>query len=195
MFGIGFFEILIILVVAVIFLGPDKLPQAIVDFVKFFRALKKSINEAKDTLDKELEISKLTSEVEGIKSQFETQVDSITKDIDLGNLQEIKEIKHEINELGSTKEKFQDELGDLSKNVEASHSLFGEYSSLPSKTNAKKSQAKKQNTTNNKITKEIPKSTSKTTTKTSVSQKDKSTTNTKKSSTKSAKSKTMIGAI
>ena len=195
MFGIGFFEILIILVVAVIFLGPDKLPQAIVDFVKFFRALKKSINEAKDTLDKELEISKLASEVEGIKSQFETQVDSITKDIDLGNLQEIKEIKQEINGLGSTKEKFQDELGDLSKNVEASHSLFDEYSSLPSNTSAKKSQEKKQNTSKTKTTTKIPKSTSKTTTKTSVSQKDKSARNTKKPSTKSTKSKATVGAI
>lgn len=216
MFGIGFFEILIILVVAVIFLGPDKLPQAIVDFVKFFRALKKSINEAKDTLDKELEISKLASEVEGIKSQFETQVDSITRDIDLGNLQEIKEIKQEINELEGVKDRFQDELGDLGRNVGASDSLFGEYSTLPSAkkqilTKSTKSTTKStsKSTTNKSTsksttkttTKSVPKNiakssksttqkpTPKTTTKTSISQKGKST---KKPS---AKSKTMIGAI
>lgn len=212
MFGIGFFEILIILVVAVIFLGPDKLPQAIVDFVKFFRALKKSINEAKDTLDKELEISKLASEVEGIKSQFETQVDSITKDIDLGNLQEIKEIKQEINELEDIKDRFQDELGDLGRNVGASDSLFGEYSTLPSakkQTPTKSTKSTAKSTTSKSIsksttkttTKSVPKNiakpsksttqkpTSKTTTKTSISQKGKST---KKPS---AKSKTMIGAI
>lgn len=212
MFGIGFFEILIILVVAVIFLGPDKLPQAIVDFVKFFRALKKSINEAKDTLDKELEISKLASEVEGIKSQFETQVDSITKDIDLGNLQEIKEIKQEINELEDIKDRFQDELGDLGRNVGASDSLFGEYSTLPSakkQTPTKSTKSTAKSTTSKSIsksttkttTKSVPKNiakpsksttqkpTSKTTTKTSISQNHKST---KKPS---AKSKTMIGAI
>lgn len=212
MFGIGFFEILIILVVAVIFLGPDRLPQAIVDFVKFFRALKKSINEAKDTLDKELEISKLASEVEGIKSQFETQVDSITKDIDLGNLQEIKEIKQEINELEGIKDRFQDELGDLGRNVGASDSLFGEYSALPSakkQTPTKSTKSTAKSTTSKSIsksttkttTKSVPKNiakpsksttqkpTSKTTTKTSISQKGKST---KKPS---AKSKTMIGAI
>lgn len=188
MFGIGFFEILIILVVAVIFLGPDKLPQAIVDFVKFFRALKRSINEAKDTLDKELEISKLASEVEGIKSQFETQVDSITKDIDLGNLQEIKEIKQEINELEGVKDRFQDELGDLGRSVGASDSLFGEYSTLPS---AKKQIPTKSTKSTTKSTSKSTtnKSTPKTTTKTSISQKGKST---KKPS---AKSKTMIGAI
>lgn len=207
MFGIGFFEILIILVVAVIFLGPDKLPQAIVDFVKFFRALKRSINEAKDTLDKELEISKLASEVEGIKSQFETQMDSITKDIDLGNLQEIKEIKQEINELEGVKDRFQDELGDLGRNVGASDSLFGEYSALPSvkkqaPTKTTKSTSKSTpNSTTKSTTKSVPKNvakssksttqkaTPKTTTKTSISQKGKST---KKPSTKS---KMMIGAI
>ncbi|ETD23567.1 twin arginine-targeting protein translocase TatB [Helicobacter macacae MIT 99-5501] len=211
MFGIGFFEILIILVVAVIFLGPDKLPQAIVDFVKFFRALKRSINEAKDTLDKELEISKLVSEVEGIKSQFETQVDSITKDIDLGNLQEIKEIKQEINELEGVKDRFQDELGDLGRNVGASDSLFGEYSALPSakkqtpiknkksspKSSTKSTPKSTTKTTTKSVSKNIAKSsksttqkpTTKTTTKTSISQSGKST---KKPS---VKSKTMIGAI
>lgn len=207
MFGIGFFEILIILVVAVIFLGPDKLPQAIVDFVKFFRALKRSINEAKDTLDKELEISKLASEVEGIKSQFEMQVDSITKDIDLGNLQEIKEIKQEINELEGIKDRFQDELGDLGRNVGASDFLFGEYSALPSakkqtptkstKSTTKSTSKSTPNSTTKTTTKSVPKNiaksskstTQKATPKTSISQKSKST---KKPSTKS---KTMIGAI
>lgn len=212
MFGIGFFEILIILVVAVIFLGPDKLPQAIVDFVKFFRALKRSINEAKDTLDKELEISKLASEVEGIKSQFETQVDSITKDIDLGNLQEIKEIKQEINELEGVKDRFQDELGDLGRNVGASDSLFGEYSALPSPkkqapTRSTKSTAK--STSKSATNKSTPKPTTKTTTKSvlkNMAKPSKSTTqkptsktsisqNGKSTKKPSAKSKTMIGAI
>ena len=194
MFGIGFFEILIILVVAVIFLGPDKLPQAIVDFVKFFRALKRSINEAKETLDKELEISKLTSEVEGIKSQFEAQVDSITKDIDLGNLQEIKEIKQEINELESAKDTFQDELGDLGKNIRASDSLFGEYSTLP--------EAREKSPT--KSTKSTPKSTTKSTTKTTPKNMPKSSKYTtskiaikakKTKPTKTPSTKSTIGAI
>lgn len=41
MFGMGFFEILVVLIVAIIFLGPEKFPQAVVDIVKFFRAVKK----------------------------------------------------------------------------------------------------------------------------------------------------------
>lgn len=94
MFGVGIFEILVVLVVAVIFLGPDKLPQAIVDATKFFRAVKKTINEAKDTFDKEVQISELKKEALGYKKLFEenlnatkSEVDAITKDFkELSNL-------------------------------------------------------------------------------------------------------------
>ncbi|PAV00920.1 twin-arginine translocase subunit TatB [Helicobacter sp. TUL] len=94
MFGVGIFEILVVLVVAVIFLGPDKLPQAIVDVTKFFRAIKKTINEAKDTFDKEVQISELKKEALGYKKLFEenlnatkSEVDTITKDFkELSNL-------------------------------------------------------------------------------------------------------------
>ena len=40
MFGFGFTEILIIVVIAILFLGPDKLPSAMVDVAKFFRSVK-----------------------------------------------------------------------------------------------------------------------------------------------------------
>ena len=94
MFGVGIFEILVVLVVAVIFLGPDKLPQAIVDVTKFFRAVKKTINEAKDTFDKEVQIRELKKEALGYKKLFEenlnatkSEVDTITKDFkELSNL-------------------------------------------------------------------------------------------------------------
>ncbi|MFC3868071.1 Sec-independent protein translocase protein TatB [Helicobacter equorum] len=94
MFGVGIFEILVVLVVAVIFLGPDKLPQAIIDVTKFFRAIKKTINEAKDTFDKEVQISELKKEALGYKKLFEenlnatkNEVDTITKDFkELSNL-------------------------------------------------------------------------------------------------------------
>ncbi len=42
MFGMGFFELLVVLVVAIIFLGPEKFPKALVDIVKCFRAVKKN---------------------------------------------------------------------------------------------------------------------------------------------------------
>lgn len=74
MFGIGIFEILVILIVAVIFLGPDKLPQAAVDIAKFMRALRKTINDAKETFDNEVRLSELKKEALSYK-------ETLTKDI------------------------------------------------------------------------------------------------------------------
>lgn len=195
MFGIGFFEILIILVVAVIFLGPDKLPQAIVDFVKFFKAVKKSINEAKDTLDKELEISKLTNEIGEIKSHFETQVDSITKDIDLANLQEIKE------KIQDTKDLAKQNLSDFSNlSTNTKESLFSEYNSLPTQTKStpanpiKKTKTTTIKSTSNPTTK--TKSTSKTTAKKLPnSNATKSSVKPKATKTTSSKQAKQMGAI
>jgi len=37
MFGLGFMEILFIAIIAILFLGPDKLPGAMVDIAKFIK--------------------------------------------------------------------------------------------------------------------------------------------------------------
>ena len=68
MFGMGFMEIFLVLVVAVIALGPEKLPTAAVDIAKFFKKLKGGIDDAKSTLDNELNISGLRDEADRIKS-------------------------------------------------------------------------------------------------------------------------------
>lgn len=68
MFGMGFMEIFLILIVAIIALGPEKLPGAAVDIVKFFKKFKNSIDDAKSTLDNELNISEMKREAEEFKS-------------------------------------------------------------------------------------------------------------------------------
>ncbi|BCZ18968.1 Sec-independent translocase TatB [Helicobacter sp. NHP19-012] len=62
MFGMGFFELVVVVVVAIIFLGPDKFPQAMLDLARFFRAVKKTLNDAKESLDKEIHIEELKKE-------------------------------------------------------------------------------------------------------------------------------------
>ncbi|WP_269843844.1 Sec-independent protein translocase protein TatB [Helicobacter anatolicus] len=99
MFGFNIFEILVILVVAIIFLGPDKLPQLIVDIVKFFKMIKKNINDAKETFDKELQISEIKKEALEYKAQFENTFDKVTKEIQLQDINEMfKEYKEEVQE-------------------------------------------------------------------------------------------------
>ncbi len=73
MFGIGFFELMVILAVAIIFLGPEKFPQAVVDLARFFKAVKKTLNDAKETLDQELRIENLRQESLGYKKLFEEE--------------------------------------------------------------------------------------------------------------------------
>ena len=47
MFGMSFSEILVIAIIAVLVLGPDKLPSAMVQIAKFLKMFKKGINDAK----------------------------------------------------------------------------------------------------------------------------------------------------
>lgn len=68
MFGMGFMEIFLVLVIAIVALGPEKLPTAVVDIAKFFKKFKSGIDEAKSTIDNELNISQLRKEAEDIKA-------------------------------------------------------------------------------------------------------------------------------
>ncbi len=86
MFGMGFMEILLIAIVAVIALGPEKLPTAMVQIAKFINKFKTGLADAKSTLDNELNISEMKSEANKFKSQIEETKASLSIDskIDLG---------------------------------------------------------------------------------------------------------------
>ncbi|MDX4039871.1 Sec-independent protein translocase protein TatB [Aliarcobacter skirrowii] len=86
MFGLGMTEILLIAIVAVIALGPDKLPEAMVKIAKMFNSVKKGINDAKTTLDNELNISELKAEANKFKAQIEDTKSSLMVEskLDLG---------------------------------------------------------------------------------------------------------------
>jgi len=84
MFGMGFMEIFLVLVIAVIALGPEKLPTAMVDIAKFFRKFKSGIEDAKSTLDNELNISEMKQEAEKFK-QSVAEVKNIAS-VDMPNL-------------------------------------------------------------------------------------------------------------
>ena len=51
MFGMGFTEIIIIAVIAILFLGPDKLPETMVQIAKFFKSVKKTVGTAKESIE------------------------------------------------------------------------------------------------------------------------------------------------
>ncbi|MGL2632688.1 Sec-independent protein translocase protein TatB [Helicobacter pylori] len=119
MFGMGFFEILVVLVVAIIFLGPEKFPQAVVDIVKFFRAVKKTLNDAKDTLDKEINIEEIKKETLEYQKLFENKVESL-KGVKIEELEDAKITAEK--EIKSIQDLMQDYQKSLENNAPPNHS-------------------------------------------------------------------------
>ena len=86
MFGMGFTEILLIALVAIIALGPEKLPTTMVQIAKFINKFKSGLEDAKATLNNELNISEMKEEANKFKAQIEETKTSLSMDskIDLG---------------------------------------------------------------------------------------------------------------
>ncbi len=96
MFGMGFMEILLVAVVAIIALGPEKLPTAMVDLAKMLKKLKRGLDDAKSSLDEELKISDMKAEANKFKAQFEEAKASVSiskKDLGIENLS----LSHDLN--------------------------------------------------------------------------------------------------
>ncbi|WQY61473.1 Sec-independent protein translocase protein TatB [Helicobacter pylori] len=119
MFGMGFFEILVVLVVAIIFLGPEKFPQAVVDVVKFFRTVKKTLNDAKDTLDKEINIEEIKKETLEYQKLFENKIEDL-KGVKIEELEDAKVTAE--NEIKSIQDLMQDYQQSLENNAPPNHS-------------------------------------------------------------------------
>ena len=86
MFGMGFFEILVIAAVAIIFLGPEKLPKALVDVAKFIKAVKRTMDDAKESLDREVNLNKIKEDALAYKNSLTQGVENLTKEMDLKEL-------------------------------------------------------------------------------------------------------------
>ncbi len=106
MFGMGFTEILIIGVIAILFLGPDKLPEAMVEMAKMLKNLKRTISSAKDSIESELHVSEMKEEMMNYKRELTTTSDGLSRLTSMDDLQsEIADIKNDISmNLDDTKE-------------------------------------------------------------------------------------------
>jgi sec-independent protein translocase protein TatB len=80
MFGLGFWEIVVIMLVAIIALGPEKLPSAMVDVAKFFKKVRSMFEDAKTTIDNELKLTDMKAEAEKYKTQYENLKNSINNE-------------------------------------------------------------------------------------------------------------------
>ena len=88
MFGIGFIELLLISVIAILFLGPDKLPEAMIQIAKFIKGVKKTVGDAKNSLDEEMRIGDLKEEALNYKKQLDSATSELKsfKNIDFDDI-------------------------------------------------------------------------------------------------------------
>ncbi|MDD4874151.1 MAG: Sec-independent protein translocase protein TatB [Dehalococcoidales bacterium] len=86
-FDMGFFEILVVMVVALLVIGPDKLPEYARKFGKMVRDLKKMTNnltgEITRSLDLEGEVDELKRTALGMKGSLDEESLKIKKALDL----------------------------------------------------------------------------------------------------------------
>lgn len=98
MFGMGIGEILLIIIVAILFLGPDKLPSTMVDIAKFFRSVKGTLSSAKATLEEEMKFSEMKESALNYKKELtdaSAELERMTNVTEIGS--ELTGLKNEIN--------------------------------------------------------------------------------------------------
>lgn len=113
MFGMGIGELLVIAIIAIIFLGPEKLPDAMVKGAKFFKSFKNSINDVKSSFEQEMKIQELKEEALTYKKKLDEAATSARKVITFDELEEIKKTTQGVN----------DSLKELENSVKESASL------------------------------------------------------------------------
>lgn len=67
--GIGFMELLLIGIIGLVVLGPERLPVAVRSVTGWIRAMKRMANSVKDELEQELKIEQLHSDLKKVESQ------------------------------------------------------------------------------------------------------------------------------
>ena len=106
-------EIIVIAVIAVLFLGPDKLPSAMVEIAKFFKTVKKTVNDAKSSFDQEIKIQELKEDAKKYKESIAKTTETVRKKL---TFEELDELKKGVNDVASS---VTDGLNDVKKSVEA----------------------------------------------------------------------------
>lgn len=83
MFGMDLGEILVIAIVAILFLGPDKLPGAMVEIAKFLKGAKNAINSMKDSIEEEINVKSMKDEALAYKKELLDVSDQVKSSTDI----------------------------------------------------------------------------------------------------------------
>lgn len=112
-------EIIVILVVAILVLGPEKLPSTAVQIAKILRALKRQVDDAKESIEKELRISELKEEAKKYKDEMSEYNQNIRKKLSFEEFDELKEnILKEKKAIDTSLEEIAQDLKELGQKEE-----------------------------------------------------------------------------
>src|SRR5207247_3882481 len=97
MFDIGFSEIVVIAVVALIVIGPERLPRVARTLGHMFGRLQRYVNEVKADINREMELDelrRLRTEVQSAARDLESSVSNAARDAESG----LRTVEAELNE-------------------------------------------------------------------------------------------------
>jgi len=100
MFDIGFSEIVVIGVVALVVIGPERLPKTARTLGHLFGRLQRYVNEVKADINREMELDelrKLQREMQGAAREFQQSVTTAASDMQAG----IRNVERELNQAGT----------------------------------------------------------------------------------------------
>lgn len=98
MFGMGIGEIFLIIIIAILFLGPDKLPSTMVEIAKFFRQVKGTVTSARATLEEEMKFSEMKEKALDYKKELtdaSAELERLTNVTEIGS--ELASVKNDLN--------------------------------------------------------------------------------------------------
>ena len=96
MFDVGFSEIVLIAVVALIVIGPERLPKAARTMGLLFGRLQRYVGDVKADISREMELDelrKLQKEVQGAAQEFRTSVESAAQNVQAG----VRSVEEQLN--------------------------------------------------------------------------------------------------
>ena len=82
MFDVGFSEILLIALVALIVFGPERLPKMVRETTYWIRKIKGAMNAAKSEIDRELQLMEIRTAMEEKRQRFVAEAESLQHEVE-----------------------------------------------------------------------------------------------------------------
>jgi sec-independent protein translocase protein TatB len=82
MFDVGFSEILLIALVALIVFGPERLPKMVRETTYWIRKVKGAMNAAKSEIDRELQLMEIRTAMEEKRQRFVAEAESLQHEVE-----------------------------------------------------------------------------------------------------------------